>query len=707
MLWLVLRFIALAILACSLLLDLADARPQTDRPHEDLHGVLSRQPLRPPLRNAVVMLRYSPDGRNLMVQERSGIYVLSRDPFALRAHIAAPEVYPARFSFDSQFLTVIGRGLILNREKVPGGPRAEARVLPFEDGCLDAELSPGAEYFACLQPSFQLVVLQLSTNEVIFSESLAATNLPYRVVFLPLYPDIAFSSPFGFRLANDWEPLAGKDMKFISMEFSPDAKTLLVKNNLDAFSVDLTTRRKKSLPGELHKRLHGSFCLQNDSLLLIASGEKDATPAMMSMAIGETVANPAFKADFVRFASNPRYALLSNDSETGVRVFDLEQDRELEVPDNFSIDIFGNEMAVLNESGSVFLYRMGEQLPFLAADLPLESLPVLRAAAVTSSLDRLALSLDGNGAIFQTATGQRAAAVPRFSAANFSGLSSAFLLLPRSLRNPPRAIQLNLFSGKSAPAWSGGKDQLVSGGTVLLEYAWQNTMGRPFAISRENDVAYRLSALDSATGQELWKREFLENSPVPFADPQGERLVLAWLGNSPGAEEAAKRIPEVWSIFKKAKPTKLDTYFEVLDARSGKTIGGLLLQRGSGPYSFDAAFSVGGALILVKDEKRISLHSLQDGRLLVQLVGALPAASAQNNLFAIQEAPGRLFLYDLATGAKLGQHVFLDSIAYMHFSADGNRLLVLTEHQVAYILDMSAFGRTAPPAASAPPSSVR
>jgi non-ribosomal peptide synthetase component F len=151
----------------------------------------------------------------------------------------------------------------------------------------------------------------------------------------------------------------------------------------------------------------------------------------------------------------------------------------------------------------------------------------------------------------------------------------------------------------------------------------------------------------------------------------------------------------VWEIFKHAKISKLDSYFEILDARFGKSVGGVLIQVGSGPASYDAAFSAGDALFLLKDGKRVSVYSLRDGRLEARLVGGIPTANAQNNLFAMEEGPGRLFIYDLATAAKLEQQFFSESIAYTHFSVDGNRLLVLTKHQVAYVLDLSGV-RTAP-----------
>jgi hypothetical protein len=689
LLWPLLGFLISAGLAEHHLITVSSASPQAARPAEDLHSVLSRRALSPPLQNAAVTLRYSSDGRYLTVQNTSGVYLFSREPLRLTAYFSAEDIYPVQFSSDSKTIASIGHGLMLTRASLPSGRKQEERQLPFQDGCLDAEFAPGADYFACLAPSFTLVVLRLSTGEPVFSDSMQGMFSPNGVFHIPLDPDNAFPGPFGFRLANNLDSLVDKGMNFLSMSFSPEGNTLLVKNDWEAFSVDLTTRRKTSLGGALLKHLHGSFCLESDERVLIASGEKESGPSIVSLKNGEVIARPAFKADAVRLASNARYAVLSDASRAIVGLFDLEENRAWNVPGSLSIDAFGNEMAVLNESGSLLLYPIGESRPRFSVDLPLNSLPVLRSAAVSPELDRVAFSVDGNSAAFRVENGERSYAGPRFSAANFSDEASAYLLFPGDPGNPPREVQLALASGKTTPTWTGGKDHLRSGGTVLLEYELVTPIRHRFTVTLENEVSYRLRARDPASGNELWKREFVENSPVPFADPQGDRVVLGWNARSSGAEAAARRIPSVWESFKQAKRMSLDSFFEILDARSGKTLGGVLVQQGSGPFSYDAAFSAGGALFLRKDGKRVSVYSLEDGSLKARFVGGFPTASARTNLFAIEEGPGRLFLYDLATAAKLDQECLSDGIAYLHFSADGNRLLALTKHQVAYVFDVS------------------
>jgi hypothetical protein len=701
------RFSAASLLVVTHLLPLGAQSPQLPGRKVNVHNVLSERPLSPPLRNSQVTVRYSPDGRYLMVQDPSGIYLLSRDALKLVAYLAIEETYPAQFSHDSQSIVTIGHDLTLRRTRLPTAELLEEKVLPAHDDCLDAALSPGADFFACFTPEFKLIVYQLSTLQPIFSESTEppATNrfLAPPIFYVPLDPGTAFAGPFGFLLSNTHDARVKSGHKLLSMFFSPNGNTLYETSAVGGFRLDLSTRQKSSLPASIRKRYEDSMCALENDRVLIVGGKKDQDPEMLSLTSGNLLANPPLKADTAFTAANPRYALLSAAHDPGLQVFDTGQNRLLDVPDNLGLDVFTNELALLNDRGILFLYHLGERLPFLSAELPLDRLPILRTAAVTPTLDRIAFSVAGNGAAYQLATGERLYSGRVFSAADFSDPSSLFLLEPSGPAAPSQVVRLMLPSAESAIAWTCGRYPAVSGGSVLFEYlpGPLNLFG-PASLILEGEPPYHLRALDLATGKELWNRNLSEDPPIPFADPQGNRIVLGWYAKSAGAEAEAKRIPSVWESFKKAKLDKEDTFFGVLDARSGDSLGGVLIQVGSGPLSYDAAYSVGNALFLIKDGKRVSLYSLQDGSLKARFVGGMPVASASAGLFAIEEGPGRLVFYDLASAAKLDDQLFPDAIAYTHFSADGRRLLVLTRHQVAYILDVSSLRNLpqASPAAS-------
>jgi hypothetical protein len=86
---------------------------------------------------------------------------------------------------------------------------------------------------------------------------------------------------------------------------------------------------------------------------------------------------------------------------------------------------------------------------------------------------------------------------------------------------------------------------------------------------------------------------------------------------------------------KKAKLTDHDSFLEALDARTGKSLGGVLVQSGASPANFDWLFSVGQAIIFSRDSVRVHVYSMQDGQLKAKLVGIRPSANAQTNLLAL------------------------------------------------------------------------
>jgi hypothetical protein len=204
-----------------------------------------------------------------------------------------------------------------------------------------------------------------------------------------------------------------------------------------------------------------------------------------------------------------------------------------------------------------------------------------------------------------------------------------------------------------------------------------------------------LTAREPASGEVLWEKKFVGVHPVPFVDTQGRNLVLAWEAATEGARAAAKRCAEVWPSFQKEKLTRSDTFFEVLDATTGKTLGGVLVRTGSGPLSFDSVGAVGRMLIVWKVEGRLTVYSLDDGEIKARLNGSSPAANERTHLLTLVENETHLGIYDLRSGRKLGVENFGQPIIYAHFSEDGQRLLVLTRSQTVFVLDVGEAGKRA------------
>ena len=681
---------------------------QSAAQHQKVHSVIFQTKFTPPLRSPEVSLRYSPDGNYLVLQDPTGVIVLQTNPLRILIHISTENVYPVEFSSDSQSLVLVARGLSYAKWRLPDGERIASGDLPSRGDCADGRTSPGGEFFACLKPDLHFVLFDLSSGKSIFEESAAPapptgpgglrSSYPVNVFyFASLDFESAFPGPFGLIRTNEPRPNSNRLLYNSSIHFSPDAKMLLARWQKNFFAVDIVARKSFEPPGAIQKLIAGAVALQtSDRVIAVenAKGYPGEQATVVSLKNADVLANLPFSARRLEMATNPRFVLSYNVSPDGpsAAAFDLDQSRPLETPPALALDIHRDELAVYTQNGSIALYRIGERNLLANLPLPLPSLPLLRSASVTPNLDKLAFSVDGVGAIFDVAAGQRVTTLAKFSAVNFLGQHDASLLFPRFYEELAHISLVDVSRGNVSPSWEVGKEeQLRSGGFVLLHYSPLKGMGIGPGDMPEPGMEppYALRARDPGTGKELWNREFKDNPPTPFADPQGERLVLGWKAKSSEAKSGASRNPRTREILKNSKLTDRDSFFEVLDARSGNSVGGVLVMAGSGAASFDAAFSAGDTLILQKDGSRVSLYSLRDGQLKTRLVGFRPSVSKESNLLALDLGEGRLGIFDLSTGTKLDEQIFPEALAYTHFSADGKRLFVLTEHQSAVILEVS------------------
>jgi len=691
------------------------AKPQSPQDRENLHSVVSRVMLTPPLRSPEVSLRYTPNGQYVLLQDPAGVVVLQRDPLRILFRISADNIYPAQFSADSRSLLLVSRGLGFAKWSLPGGEKIANGELPTKEYCADGQLSPGGQLFACLQADFHFVLFDLSTQKVVMDQSAAPappsgpgglrdfypTLHSLHLFFISLDNGSAFPSPFGLLRTGEARPNPSRSLSTSSIYFSPDAKMLIASHLNNAFAVDISAKRKFDLASAIQKALHGAVALQDGELLIAADSSKDApqqNAVALSLRNGETLARFSLEASRLRFATNSRFLISNNISpeSQNATAFDLEQKRPLETPPAVALDLHDDELAVFTVNGSLGFYRVGQRELLAHFPMPLAALPLLRSAAVSPRLDKLALSVDGVGALYDLSDGRRMATFPRFSGANFVEPDAIFLF-PRFRDDSAHVARVKTATGALTPAWEAGKEQQVrSGGSALVEYSFLiERIGSPVEISAAGlQAPYELRALDPDRGAELWKRAFLNNPPTPFADPQGQRLVLGWKARTPEARSAAKHSPAAFEILKNTKLTDHDSYFEALDTRSGTPVGGVLVTVGNSPTTFDAAFSVGDAMILQKDGVRVSVYSMRDGQLKAHLVGIRPSADAENNLLALDLGEGRLGIFDLVSGSKLDEQLFADNLAYTHVSGDGKRLFVLTEHQSAVILDVGNLRKT-------------
>jgi hypothetical protein len=330
----------------------------------------------------------------------------------------------------------------------------------------------------------------------------------------------------------------------------------------------------------------------------------------------------------------------------------------------------------------------------------------------------------GDAALFRAATGNQIMAFRRLTGAWFAGDDKLYIAESRQEGLPSPIKEVNPNRETTTDTWSPTfkyDPQFTildthTGGPALFVLEQSSIYVSPdgYVAHPGHQPRHELRALDIKTGRELWRRQWVHHSaalvgsggvgqypvrtwydpPVPFADPQGDRVAIGWEAMMSGGQALAKRYPALKRRMDATKLTLNDAVFEVLEAASGKSVGTALVRVGFGPQSFDSVFSVGDFLICVRDGARVTVYSLSTGEIQARLYGQYVSASAASGLLAAADG-NHLRLYTLKNGNKVDEYLFPDAPVYVRFSTAGNRLLVLTAQQFVYVLDAGALSSSA------------
>jgi len=695
---------------------------QDKSPKKQLHGVLSSARLAPPLRGMPRRVRFSSDGEYLFIQLESGIYILNRHPLEIRTWIYAPDILPARFSADSKTLVLATRSLVITRWNLADNRKLDERILKTRDGCLGSELSIHGELAACLDPSLTLELYRTDTGERVFAEpafsdeekmaagiaSSETKGAGYYPWMVPRNEGTAYPEPLGYRGVDTLKDLADRELFGVRFLFSPDTRFLLMLNRLhrSTVCVDVNARRKIGCPGIIKDRWNATICFVAPDQIAVLDPDDPEKSQIAEFPKGRLLTKLPLAARAVTAATQSKYLIVrGNDKPDKVRLFDLDSGRVLKVQEDAPMDITGETLAVYSRRGELRLANVTDDKLEARTILPPPWLPTLRVANASPNLEDIVVGTRGDAGLFLTATGNQLAPFKQLTGAWFAGDDELYIAesgddgstAPIKKVNPKGETATDIWSPifKSDPRLTVSDTRLA--GPAL--FALEQTPSHP---ARD-----KLRALDLKTGRELWVRKWVHHPatltgvgqfpvatwydpPIPYPDPQGERVAIGWTAMHSGGQALAKRYPALKRQMDAAKLTINDAaaVFEVLEAASGKSVGTALVRVG-GPASFDSVFSVGDFLICVRDETRVTVYSLPTGEIQGRLFGHYVSASATTGLLAAADG-NHLRLYNLKNGRKIDEYVFPDAPVYTRFSTAGNRLLVLTARQFAYVIDVDA-----------------
>lgn len=656
----------------------------TEKESELSSLILSKAELTPPLRTPLKELRFSSDGNYILAQDGSTIYILSRSPFAIRYSIEAHDALPARFSADSQLLLIPTKIGVQGRTLTDNKIKFQITFSP-DKACYQAGLSPDGEFYTCLDETLRLQVFQVFAQEKIYDY-----QYPYWGDFYLRWP------PPG----PDWTLHALPVRIVPTVQFSQDSRYLIVALWWEVgIALDLRTRKPINLTAKVRIALASRtlFFLAPDKVAY-ADQPNLSRLTILSFPDGHTL-NRLTVAGRPAPGENANYFLEYTQGSQEIRVMDTSKGAVKTLLSGERADVSPRGEAASYEKGRVSLFDLSRSDAIAEAVLPAGLLSDLRTAVVSPELQSIAASVPNDGGIYDIQTGKLATRLDGFRGAWFQSDQTCYLEVPLTRGNTMEMLRLDADSGQGAKVWKRNESWLnprTTGQIQLLENALSGPVVLRSRIEHKDDLRYpftfHIDATGTSDGKHLWTRWNQYVISAPFQDTQGDRVVLGSLAKEAKYEGTVKE-----TLRKQRKQEgevhlyAQDSFFEVLDGRSGKTVGGILDQRGGGPFQVDEGFSVGDWVVLVKDGKRIIVFSLSTGKEVMRAFGNYATISVETGSLALTKDGYHVEFYNLSTGLQVQEVEFPRRVVYLHFSVDGQRLLVLTENQSIYTLNVSSI----------------
>jgi WD40 repeat protein len=203
------------------------------------------------------------------------------------------------------------------------------------------------------------------------------------------------------------------------------------------------------------------------------------------------------------------------------------------------------------------------------------------------------------------------------------------------------------------------------------------------------DITFEMR--DVQNGSELWSRDFQDEAPRYAISQQHNTMLLLWHLDTEAAKKIIKADPAL-----KAKASALgekegDLLVQLIDPSSGKVRSTILLETGEGSIRAENMIWAGDHLLVSDQTNRILVYSVSTGELTSRFFGGEFAVSTSDNRIAVENAPGRLAVYDLKTGSEITRLSFIKPVTLMRFVDDGKRFFVLTSDQTAFMFDTTKF----------------
>jgi WD40 repeat protein len=622
-------------------------------------GSVSTVPLTPPLRMDIDRLRFSRDGKYLLAQDESSIYVLTREPFKELFRIDAEDALPSDFTPDSQQLAFYTPALHVERWSVAQQKLLVAHEMVLKKPCLDTLLAPDGRTLGCVLMSEAEGMLDFA----LFDVETGAEVFLKKQWFSPSYLFAVLM------FAHESAGVAGTD--FMPYAVSEDGNTLLIGGGSYKLAFDLRNRTQIKIGGAVNgEEITSSYAFQGNDRIVGVNTSNQKKSGVYSFPDGKRIKDFPLGLGLLKSTTKSDLLVAPGPQDFASALVDVDSGKYVFGTRSPGLDVFGTSVVSQYPDGSVVLETLHSKDPkdSVKMVLPLSPLAGTRVVAMSRDGRYLALSSRSRGSVWDLKTGEQMYTVRGFEGAWWSPEGKLMAEFPKTEQKKAAIVEMDMSpKGSKAGTYElDGKAHLNSG--HLVEWKW------------EGKKAIVLNAHSLADNSVVWTRHFDEGRPGWTTNIGNDDLILdypiVWaMGKEKLRTDAALK-EEANSV----KDKNAGRLVEVVNSADGSTRAQVVVEV---PLSFDGTYGfnrVGDLLYLNAGDNRVIVYSMKTGAQLRQTFGNVISIDQASETVCILNRRDEAIVMD-RNGIELA-HLKLESpVRFARVREQGTELDVLTADQ--------------------------
>jgi len=630
---------------------------------------LSEVTLTSPLRMELEQIRFSPDRKSILAQDRSSIFVIARDPFALRYHIDADGALPANFSPDSQSITFNTAGLHIEQWSVQEKKLLAAHEMLPKTPCYETRLSPDGRTLICVEFDLDLDQLGLAmldtTSSAVLWEKKSWLKPDYGLAYSLLVSQaVRASAPV-----------------FIS-SYSEDGNTLLFAGGDVKTAFDLKQRAVIKTGGEIRNSITGDYAfLGNDKLAGVSLFEptKSGLYSFPDGGLYRKVSMPFHDVSSVSHPGTNLHVLAYGARDYAVGLIDLSTDKVLMMLKSRALDEDNGAVVGETEGGAIALAHLSpSDVPQKHVILPLSPLPFSLVSAISKDGTYLALSIGRRGALWELSSGQRLASFSGFTDAVWTDDDKLYLDVAKAGEVERHIIEASVATSrvKTMPYKVDDETHMRYGRLT----DWKQDIKKKTWV---------LSLHDPANNNVIWSRNFPDRYFNYTASYGNRDLIFNFQLNSHTAKEALKadaKLAEEQQVIKRKDSARL---IEVLDGQTGEEGGSVVVELPPNYAGTDGINRAGDLLYVAGVDDRTAVYSMSTGKQVRELVGYVITLDAATGRVFTANRIGEGMVYG-ADGVELAHYQVGDPIRFALFREGATLVTILTADQKIRTMQVGA-----------------